>query len=124
MNLDILEAAVVKEVLATFERHGWMAFRVNSGLIRLKGRVIRLAPAGTSDVIAVIPGKGRILAVECKRSDGKGKVTEAQSLFLDDIDTEGGATLIVADIRVLDRAIARLAFRPDAQIDRLTGEYL
>lgn len=121
---DPLEAAVVKEVLATFERNGWIAFRVNSGLIRLKGRVVRLAKKGTSDVVGVIPGPARVIAVECKRADGKGRLTEAQEAFLDDIDAEGGVSLVVADIRVLDRAIAALKARPRAEIDRLTGEEL
>lgn len=123
MRCDNSEAAVLREVLATFERAGWPAIRVNSGLIRLKGRVCRMAPAGTSDVLFLAP-RGRFGACEVKRRDGKGVLSGPQSEFLQRVSDGGGVALVVADIRVLDRAIAALTRDPAAHIDPITGDAL
>lgn len=52
-------------------------------------RMIRMAPAGTADIIGLTK-TGQFIAVEVKLPDRRKNVTEAQALFLSEVRRKGG----------------------------------
>jgi hypothetical protein len=58
------ETELQKEILDYLKLRGITAWRNNSGLI-IRGRVIRLSPEGSPDIIGVMPD-GRFLGIEVK----------------------------------------------------------
>jgi Holliday junction resolvase len=87
------EMDLVNAVIDTLRYRGAVALRINAGQVQVmdngRPRIIRLAPAGTSDVIACL--RGRFMAVECKI--GNNKPTELQQAFLDSVTAAGGIAI-------------------------------
>lgn len=101
------ESAVLRACLDYLAVRGIMAWRNNSGLAMMRGRggkpqPVRFGKKGSSDILGVLPG-GRLLAVECKASDGK--PTDEQIAFLDRVRAAGGVAILA---RSLDDLIAGL----------------
>lgn len=100
------EQALVSAILEWLHYNGAWAIRVNSGArpIEEKGRrrMIRLAPAGTPDIIAIWPG-GLGMAIECKV--GKNKPTDLQDATLEHIRECGGLAVVAYSIDDVDNAI-------------------
>jgi hypothetical protein len=73
--------------------HGCWVWRTNSGAIRSeykgKTRLIRMARAGTSDIIGM-DNHGRFIAIEVKLPKTRTNVTLNQEMFLDDVKRHGG----------------------------------
>lgn len=107
-----LESSIQRGCIALLRFRGILALRINSGSIKVDKRLIRLAPAGTSDILAVLPPHGRLLAVEVKTPTGR--LTLAQRAFLDAVRESGGVALVVRDVADLDRALVLLARDPHA----------
>lgn len=89
------ERPIQNACIDLLEIHGFEVIRVNSGMIKVEdskrgSRRIRLAKAGTSDIIACSP-RGEFLALEVK-APGK-KPTEYQLAFLKRIADLGGIDL-------------------------------
>jgi hypothetical protein len=61
---------------------------------------------GASDILAVLPPAGRLLAIECKQP-GK-RPTADQRAFLDAVAAAGGVALVVEDLGQLDVALGEL----------------
>lgn len=101
------ESDVVSAVRQYLEWRGAVVVRVNSGatVLEYKGRkrVIRMAEAGTSDILACLPD-GRFCAMECKR-DAASKPTAAQLEFLERVRKAGGIAAIVRTVEDAERAI-------------------
>ena len=101
------EGQLVKAIVEYLEFNGHRAVRVNSGatVLEYKGRrrAIRMAPAGTSDILACLKPTGKFMAVEAKR--GKNKATEAQSEFLRAIERIGGIAVVAYSVDDVIRAI-------------------
>jgi hypothetical protein len=103
-----LEKDVVKACLQYLRLVGVFAWRQNQGAVKVTPasgprRFFRFASAeGISDIIGVLPG-GRLLAVECKREDGK--VRESQERFLSAVRAKGGLALVVRSVTELIAAI-------------------
>lgn len=87
-----LEAAVQKECMALLKQLGIPAWRQNSGEINTGTYVIKLAPAGASDAIGILPD-GRMLAVEFKRRRG-GTQSDDQKKFQTMIENNNGVYLL------------------------------
>jgi hypothetical protein len=74
-------------------------WRVNSGMMPAtytskrtgltSKRLVRMAKTGTSDIVGVAPD-GIFVAIEVKKPETRNRVTEFQSMFLDDIRRHGG----------------------------------
>ena len=87
----MLEAKVLKDVgklLELYEFHGMTVWysRLNSGKVRVFGNWIKLCEPGTSDYVAVIRNRANglsLLFLECKRGDGKGRLSPDQEKFRD-----------------------------------------
>ncbi len=77
------------------------AWRINAGMVKTEaGGMVRLAPAGFSDIIGIY--EGRFLAIEVKVL-GK-KPTEAQQAFLDAVTAAGGVAFCAHSLdEVMDR---------------------
>jgi hypothetical protein len=68
------ESAIVRSILAALQLRKVLAWRANAGLLVLgqgaSKRVVRGAPAGTPDVIGILPG-GRFFGLEVKKQTGR-----------------------------------------------------
>lgn len=64
------ETALSKAIQQTLEGMGCLVIRVQSGLLRLPGRVVRCAPKGTPDLCVLVDG-GRTVWLEVKHGAGK-----------------------------------------------------
>ncbi len=117
MKLLDKESDVLAGCLELLRLRRFPAWRTNSGIIRTESRSgirkVMLAPAGTSDILGIVPVSGRMLAVEAKRAQG-GKLSDAQRTFLDTVRRNGGVALVVADLRWLDYVLGELIRDPDA----------
>jgi hypothetical protein len=98
------ETDLVRSCLNLLHAVGVFAWRNNTGAVVLrdgqKRRFFRAGLVGSSDIIGVLPGSGRMLAVECKQPGGR--VTAGQRAFLDLVAAAGGAALVVSDLRQLE----------------------
>ena len=57
MKLTTSEASLQKAAIGMLQLYGFPTYRINSGHIEHKsGRMVRLAPAGFSDLVAIVPG--------------------------------------------------------------------
>lgn len=73
------ETALVRSILRTLQMKGVWSWRVNSGMQRAtyhgKDRFIKLAPAGSPDILGVI-GDGRLFGLEVKTETGRVLATQ------------------------------------------------
>lgn len=72
------ETEIQKAILRALEAKAIFAWRVNSGSTAAPGGRIRLAPAGTPDIVGILPG-GKAFGIEVKKL-GKNP-THAQMLW-------------------------------------------
>jgi Holliday junction resolvase len=107
------EQDLVNAIIEYLQYMGAVAIRINSGQIQAyssegKARIIRLAPAGTSDILAC--RGGRFLAIEAKIYPNQ--PTEKQRAFLDSVRAAGGLAMVAWSI---EDVIERLADEVDAR---------
>lgn len=114
----ISEAAVLSAVLIRLQydrRVAWVA-RMNSGAHAVgegkARRFIRYGFQGCSDIIGQLVD-GRFLAVEVKRPTGR--ATDAQALFLAEVDRHGGVSGIVRSVSDVDALLSGI---PHEEIQR------
>lgn len=74
-----LETPVIKECLVWLHKHGYYAERRNTGAVKYGKAFVRFGTPGGADIFAVIDGKH--CEVECKRRDGKGRLSDNQKEF-------------------------------------------
>jgi hypothetical protein len=93
------EQAIVNQILDWLHLNGAWAIRINSGgksTENAKGQkhFIRMAPAGTPDIIAcwLSSGVGYLIAIEVKF--GKNKPTEMQLMCHEEIRRAGGFVIV------------------------------
>lgn len=104
-----LERDVMRDVLAYLARCGVIAWRANSGSVPSQGGgLVRLAPAGTADVIGCLPGAplagpgvpaGRMLAVELKRPGKGDDLRPAQAEWQGRLRRAGALVLVATSCR-------------------------
>lgn len=106
-----LEKDVLRQCLDWLALMRVTAWRNNSGGARLaghggRGQFVRFGAPGSSDIIGVLPGSGRILCIECKRVGGK--TTEAQEAFLQRVRDAGGLALVITSVEQLIEQVSPL----------------
>lgn len=74
-----LETPVVKECLVWLNRQGYYCERRNTGAVKFGEAFVRYGTPGGADIFAVI--HGRHIEIECKRRDGKGRLSDNQKEF-------------------------------------------
>jgi hypothetical protein len=87
--------------------HGIKAYRINAGMLatgegRAK-RMVRLAPAGFSDIVGVLPKTGRAVFIEVKRP--KGKLTIWQEQFLREMKEQGAIAFVAYGVEDCEREL-------------------
>lgn len=97
---DPAEVTIQRDMLEWLAWHGYVPVRVNAGMARPG---VRLAPAGTADIIACSP-TGRYVAIEVKRR--KGRVRSAQQRFLEAVRQAGGVGVVARSVEELAAALA------------------
>lgn len=90
--------------------------RVNSGVFRRGGRVIRGALSGTGDLVGMVAPDGLYLEVEVKTQAGK--LSRAQELHAAHVRTMGGLAVVARPIKgeTLAEAVERSVAELDAAI--------
>lgn len=105
-----LERDTVAACLRLLRLRGVVAVRVNNGAVsgthNGRRRFVRFTDTpGVSDIVAALPPRGRLLALECKRP---GRTpTPAQQVFLAAVAAAGGLALVITDIADLVAALDR-----------------
>lgn len=100
------EANILAACLKLLEYRGWLHWRNNTGAVTIKGQFMRFGKVGSSDILAVVPGTGRFLAIECKRPGCK--PTMAQERFLKAVRDNGAHGVVVTDVGDLATILAEL----------------
>ena len=99
------ENDVVNSCLQFLKLKGIFAWRNNTGAMKIsrengKQGFYRFGFKGSSDILGILPS-GKFLAVECKF--GKGKLTENQIRFLQEIGRNGGIAVCVWSVEDLEK---------------------
>lgn len=91
------------------------AWRANTGAARYvyqgKARFVRFGPKGQPDILAILPGPGRLVAIEVKRPGER--LSPHQANFLDMVARAGGIGLCVSSPAELDEKLQRYLEEPD-----------
>ncbi len=101
------ETSLVKAIIEFLRLKGVYAWRNNSGAFAAEGvtgrRFVRFGLPGSADVLAVVPPRGRLLAVEAKI--GRNQPTDMQLHFGAAINDAGGLWLVVRSLADLDELL-------------------
>jgi penicillin-binding protein-related factor A (putative recombinase) len=101
------EKQLCHQIIEFLNYQGAYCWRVNSGAIRdQKGYMVKMAKAGTSDILGIY--KGRFLALEVKKPETRKNVTEKQTEFLETIKKNGGIAAVVTSPEEALHAITTL----------------
>ena len=107
------ENDVVKACLEYLRWKRIPAWRINNtGVWDPVRKIYRKSPnitAGVSDIIAIVPPTGKMLAIECKTKTGK--VSQSQRLFLEDVLRAGGEAIVARCVDDLTRALEAMGVR-------------
>lgn len=94
------EAKIQRAILDAFAAMGVLAFRINSGRVKVRGGWYQGAPAGFPDVVVIVPPSGRFLGLEVKDEDGE--LREAQRKTHDALCRAGAG---VRTVRSVEEAV-------------------
>ena len=101
------EADIQRTLFQYLEARGCVVVRVNSGAVKVGGRLVRFNRSpGCSDLLVCLPG-GRMAALEVKRL--KEHPTPAQLMFLDRVRRCGGIGAVVRSTADVDAVLAEAA---------------
>lgn len=79
-----------------------MAWRCNTGAIKLGNRYVRFGKKGMADILGILPN-GKLLAIECKRPGGR--MTLEQEQFINDIKENNGVAFMADSLDTVMRLI-------------------
>lgn len=104
------EAAILRACLDLLALYGVPAWRNNVGGVvredaRGRRRFIRFGTRGQSDILAILPPSGRLLAIETKSATGR--LTADQVLFLQAVRDAGGFGVVIRDVAELEALLQR-----------------
>jgi penicillin-binding protein-related factor A (putative recombinase) len=96
------EQEIQKEILKYLSMRGIFAFRNNTGSFVINGakgkRFFRAGVKGGSDIVGILKGSGKFLAIEVKRFKNL-KPTPDQQAFLDKINKDGGVAFYTHSLK-------------------------
>lgn len=98
-----LEASVVQECMVWLKQQGYYCERRNTGAFQTASSFIRFGSPGAADLFAVIDGKH--YEIECKRRDGKGRLSESQKEFAQRMDAYHIPYAVVQSAADLEKVI-------------------
>ncbi len=100
------EAQLQKTVLAYLTAAGVFHFRANSGAVMRGKRLIRMAVAGTPDVLACVCG--RFVGIELKSESGVQR--ESQKAWQAALEEAGGVYWVIRDLDSLRDKLRSIVF--------------
>jgi hypothetical protein len=108
------ETALLRDCLELLRLRGVVAWRANAGGGLRRGRAGRMVPvvgnpAGTPDILAVLPPSGRLLGIEAKMPTGRTR--PAQAAWAKVVRAAGGLYAIVRDVKELERLLEEEGIR-------------
>lgn len=119
VKLTTDEKSVQSAVLMLLRVNGYLAFRQNTGAIAAtyagRSRYVRFNEPGWPDVLAIHPGTGRAVFVECKRPGGK--PTDAQRAMLATLRSAGAVAVMIDDVVTLAGVLAALKVDPQVTFE-------
>lgn len=87
------EGKISKEIRDALKALGYLAVRVQSGVVKVRGGYMHLAPEGTADVFVVLRPAGRLMGIEVKQPGEK--ATPVQLAWGADLVARGGLYVVV-----------------------------
>ncbi len=69
--MSATETEIQRAILDALASVGAFAMRVQSGKVKVRGGWMQLAPAGTPDIIVLVPPRGLLLGLEVKTATGE-----------------------------------------------------
>lgn len=103
-NIEPSEKEIQNSIITYLNYSGkYHVWRVNSGAIKANGKdgkqyMVRLARVGSSDIMGVERGTGKMVAIEVKRPSTRNSLTPAQEGFLTMIKDYGGIAFVATSI--------------------------
>jgi len=114
----VTEKEVQRAILDTLDALGVRAWRNNVGSISAehKGRkrFVRFGEVGAADILGVLPGTGRLCAVEVKRPGNH--PTPAQIRWMVDMNERGGFAFWATSARTVEVVIRAALLNPGVRI--------
>lgn len=98
------ETALVRAVIKCLGLHGWMAWRNNTGGLRIGKRLVRFGTLGSGDVFALKDGV--FLSLECKMPGNT--PTAHQQAWMELVSRSGGVGAVIRSLQELDELLTRL----------------
>ena len=97
------EGIVKSAILEYLDLRGFFAWSNTTGALKVRpGQLIRFGKTGSADILGCLPD-GRFLAIECKSE--KGRLSEAQKAFLNEITRLGGIAIVARSFLEVDQAL-------------------
>lgn len=91
----------MKQIKRWLTRRKIFHLRLNSGAARIGGALVRMAPAGTADYLAVLDGMACFLEAKAP----KGKQNDAQRAFQKAAEAAGAVYRVVRSVEELEAAL-------------------
>lgn len=117
------ETSLVRACLIFLTCQGAMAWRSNTGAMRIRGigqrdRFVRFGPVGQPDILGIgPPPDGRAICVECKR--GANPLTKHQARFLEQARSHGAFAVYVRSVQELEWAWEEAKRLPQATTSKV-----
>lgn len=109
---DILRATARTALLWRNNAGKWFNVPNPCPACALKGRWIQGAPAGSPDLIGLVRGSGKALAIECKSETGKQR--QEQVDFEVSWRKAGGIYVLARDVATVTASLAASRARPES----------
>ena len=100
MSESTIQRAILDALLAA----GAFAFRAQAGKVKVRGGWMHLCPAGTPDILVIVPPTGLVLGLEVKTATGEER--ESQLAWAAKVRARGG---VVETVRTPQEALAAYA---------------
>lgn len=97
MSESTIQRAILDALLAA----GAFAFRAQAGKVKVRGGYMNLCPAGTPDILVIVPPRGMVVGLEVKTLTGE--LRESQLAWAAKVRALGG---VVETVRSPAEAVA------------------
>ena len=103
------ESDIQRAILDALGAVGAFAFRAQSGKVKVRGGWMQLCPAGTPDILVLVPPHGLLLGLEVKTATGE----ERESQIIWSAKARGRGA-VVATVRTPQEAVVAYRAAKDA----------
>lgn len=104
MPVVLTETEIQSQILDYLKLRRIFAWRNNTRVVRIGGRLVRFGAPGSPDIIGVV--NGRFLAIEVKKP-GKSP-TEEQERFMQELTMNGAIVIVASCVEDVDREIGQI----------------